>query len=663
MKFYKLILFFLFSLIVTKTVAQLQPPKNYTLSDGLPSLKVKDIIQDDIGYLWFATSKGLIRFDGNDFINYTSKNNLISNKTNSLSIKDNTLLIGTDKGLSIKNYESFINFEGKKIKCILKTPQHTFLGTNKGILRVREDFLSPIRTNFQIDLNAINDLEFDGNFFWIATNKALWKLDKLINPTTLKRIDLGNYTSVLINNKSIIASTYNKGLKLIKNNAAESISNSPKKINDIVKIDDQFWIVTKDEGIEVLDKNYTFIKRINKYNTLKTNQINTVFQDAQKNTWIATNNRGVYKIKGENVAPKRPKITFQNIEVVYQTLDSININNYTDILHLKPNQNHISFTYKTVNVNAPKDVKYRYKLNDKFSPWTSNNTINLANLSSGNYTFSTQSKINSLESDPVKFQFFIDTPLYLKSWFQQLLIAIIVLILTIIIVVYIRKIKAKNSAKVERLELKNYLLSLEQKALQLQMNPHFIFNVLNGIKALGNSGKSAELNTTISKFATLLRGVLHNSRQEEINLKEEISILKNYIELEQQMNFNSFEYSITTNLDFDSEEILIPPMLIQPFIENSIKHGIKTIKNGVITLNFATKKGFLLCSIIDNGIGIQQSKKDKKTTSHKSIAIKVTEERIKALSKKSKFSIDETVENKLVTGTKVFFKIPLKTDF
>lgn len=663
MKYYKLTLFILFFVLATNVVAQLNPPKNYTLNDGLPSLKITDITQDNIGYLWFATHKGLMRFDGTDFTNFTIKNNLISNKTRVLLKKDNTLLIGTDKGLSIKTNNQFINFEEKKINCILRTAEHTFLGTSKGILRVREDFLSPIRTNFQIDLNNINDLAFDGKFFWIATNKALWKLDKLINPTILKRIDLDNYTSVLIHNQNCIATTYNNGVKLIKNNTIRSITSSPKKINDLVKINDEFWVVSKDEGIEVLDKNFTFIKRINKYNTLKTNQINTVYQDSQKNIWIATNNRGIYKLKGKNKVTQKPKVTFQNIDVVYQSLDSININNYTKILQLKPNQNHISFTYKTVDINTPKEIKYRYKLNDKFSPWTSSNSINLANLSAGNYTFLAQSKINNLESNSIKFHFFIDKPLYQKSWFQQVSIGILILLFSSILYVYIKKIKAKNKAKVEKLEMKNYLLSLEQKALQLQMNPHFIFNVLNGIKALGNSGKSAELNTTISKFATLLRGVLHNSRQEEISLKEEIFILKNYIELEQQMSTNPFEYIINTELDFDAEEVLIPPMLIQPFIENSIKHGIKTIKNGNITLHFSTKKDFLLCSIIDNGIGIQQSKKNKKTTNHKSIAIKVTEERIKALSKKSKFVIKEVVENKLTTGTKVFFKIPLKTDF
>lgn len=221
----------------------------------------------------------------------------------------------------------------------------------------------------------------------------------------------------------------------------------------------------------------------------------------------------------------------------------------------------------------------------------------------------------------------------------------------------------KNKTKIEKLQAENHLLSLEQKALQLQMNPHFIFNVLNGIKALGNAGKTTELNNTISKFAILLRAVLNNSRQEEISLADEISILKNYISLEQQINATSFEYEINTDVNLDAEEILIPPMLVQPFVENCIKHAFKASKSNKISIIFSTKNQFLECSIIDNGIGIQQSKLQIKSSSHNSVAIKITEERIKTLSKKSAFSIAEISKNKAIIGTKIFFKIPLKTDF
>ena len=195
------------------------------------------------------------------------------------------------------------------------------------------------------------------------------------------------------------------------------------------------------------------------------------------------------------------------------------------------------------------------------------------------------------------------------------------------------------------------------------MNPHFIFNVLNGIKALGNSGNTKELNETVSQFATLLRAILNNSREEEISLSQEISTLKNYVELEQKMSSNAFQYVFNTNTNnIDLEEILIPPMLIQPFIENAIKHGFKgKSETGQIIIDFTVKNNYLHCAIVDNGIGYNHSKKS--TKNHKSLALKVTQERIKNLSKYSSFDISELQEQNQITGTKVEFKIPLKTDY
>ncbi|WP_417799533.1 histidine kinase [Tenacibaculum sp.] len=643
--------------------AQNQSLKTYTKDNGLPSLHINNVAQDNTGYIWLASNKGLVQFNGKEFTSFTTKSGLISNHINTVFSKGNTLFIGTNKGVSIKNHHGFTNFESNNINCFLTVKNHTFLGTNKGIVRVREDYLSPLRTNFQIDLNQINDMLFDGNFYWIATNKSLWKLDKLINPEVLKRIDVNNYTSILINGKTIVATTYNDGLKFIVNEEVNTQTITTQNVTNIKKINNQFWIISEDNGIEVLDANFNFVRNINKYNTLTTNKITSAFQDNENNTWISTKDSGIYFIKSDQPVQKKPTISFKNIEVVFTSLDSIDINNYHKTLKLPADKNHLSFYYKTININNLNKLEYRYTLNNQTSPWSTKSAIDLAYLSPGNYRFAAQSRIGKTESTPIEFNFFIDTPIYKKSWFIWSGIGLASLILTLIIWFYIRRIQAKNKAKVAKLELENHLISLEQKALQLQMNPHFIFNVLNGIKALGNSGKLAELNTTISKFATLLRGVLHNSRQEEISLTEEIATLKNYIELEQQINSNTFEYSITTNLGIDAEEILIPPMLIQPFVENSIKHGISSVENGKITVNFSVKKNLLHCEIIDNGIGVYRSKEFKKISPHKSVALKVTQERIQNLSKKSAFSISELYDEGRVTGTKVVFEIPLNTDF
>ena len=137
------------------------------------------------------------------------------------------------------------------------------------------------------------------------------------------------------------------------------------------------------------------------------------------------------------------------------------------------------------------------------------------------------------------------------------------------------------------------------------------------------------------------------------------------LNLEQKMNSKSFEYSIETSLNnIDLEEILIPPMLLQPFIENCIKHAFQPNKlDAKIKIYFEVKGKFLHFTIEDNGIGFQQSKKEKVKSSHQSVALEVTKERIQHITKYNSFSIKEIEEQKEIKGTKIGFKIPLKTDY
>lgn len=655
MKFFTF-LFLLFGLM--QTSAQNFQLKNYTVKNGIPNAKIIAIAQDNVGSVWLASKSKISKFNGEEFKNIEIKNRVI----NVLKTKNDSLLIGTDNSLTIYAQDKFSHFESKKVLSILTNEGIIFIGTEQGIYRLREDYLSPLKTNFQIDLNQINDLKFDGKHYFIATNKALWKVDNLLKPTSLKRIEIGDFKTVSVFENQVIASS-EIGIFSIEGEQAFLIAQQPKQITDIQKINNQFWIATKNSGITVLNTDFTFEKNINKYNTLATNNINSIFKDQQNNVWIATENAGLYKYETDSKKTQKPIITLTNIDVVYEPLDSININQYKKVLQLPSDKNHVSFSYKTVNINNPKAVVYRFKLNEKFSPWTAKESVDFANLSAGNYTFTAQSKIDSVESKPISFSFFIDKPLYKKNWFLWSLLGGLSLLLGLIILNYINRIKKRNKAKVEKLKLENHLLSLEQKALQLQMNPHFIFNVLNGIKALGSTGKTIELSSTISKFATLLRSVLLNSRQEEISLSEEISTLKNYLELEQQMSANPFDFTIKTDLSIDQEEILIPPMLLQPFIENSIKHGINLKEDGKITVHFTTNNNFLQCTIDDNGIGFEQSKKQSIVKNHQSVAVKVTQERIENLSKESTFSIKELKEKENTIGTRVWFKIPLKTDY
>ncbi|MCG1036932.1 sensor histidine kinase [Polaribacter sargassicola] len=628
------------------------------------SYKIKEIKQDQFNNVWLATNQGLLKYNGKTIINFNFKTDKLSSKINTLFCKNDSIFIGLDNQLCIKNADSLLAFDAKEIQTIYNYKNKIIVGTNEGVFYLNKHFLQPLEITYKIDFATINSIVFFNNQFIIGANNGLWQIDDIFNPKKIKHIDNGNYASFITTENALYTVKNNNEILEFKTTNKLISTYSKEQITNIYNIDNKLYISSKNDGIDVFDlANSSFVKRITKYNSsLNSNTINVVFKDAEKNIFIATEN-DLY-VKKNNKLIENTSLNITDISVNYVSLKQLNQDIYTENLHLKPNQNNLSFLWEAVSINKPENIEYRYKLNTDFSPWQNINQINFANLKSGKYQFTVQSRFKNQKKISTKnFSFFIDTPFYQKIWFYILCGVVFCLLLAGIVDLYIRKLKKKNKQKIDQLKLKNHLLSLEQKALQLQMNPHFIFNVLNGIKALGNSGNSNELNKTVSQFSSLLRGVLNNSRLEEISLKDEIDTLKNYLELEQKMNSKPFKYSLKTSLkNIDSEEILIPPMLLQPFVENCIKHAFTTTtKNAEIKLFFEVKNKFLHFTIEDNGVGFHQTKKEK--TEHKSVALKVTKERIQNLSKYNLFSIKEINIDGKISGTVVSFKIPLKTDY
>ena len=397
---------------------------------------------------------------------------------------------------------------------------------------------------------------------------------------------------------------------------------------------------------------------------------NAVEKDNEGNLWFGTI-YGLTKYAPSNSEEKssKPQIYFENIEVAYQTLDSIDLQQWTNSdkqLQLTEDENYVAFQFRSIDLDNPEAILYRYKFDEKdWSPWTKESKITFGGLDFGDHTFTAQSRNKDwLESDPIRFNFHVIQPLYKKTWFKNLLWTILGLIVIYIIYSYIKRVKAKNRAIRERLQLENHLLSLEQKALRLQMNPHFIFNVLNGIKGMSRNDIE-KMDKTINTFAVLLRETLTNSRKDSITLAQEIKTLKNYIEVERLMASKAFEYTIDVHSKLDPEEVLIPPMLIQPFVENAIRHGIMPLqRTGELNVQFRTDERFLYATITDNGIGIQQSKQHKPKTDHQSMALQVTKERIESLAGSNTLQIEDlSQKDATLAGTQISFKIPLETEF
>ena len=218
------------------------------------------------------------------------------------------------------------------------------------------------------------------------------------------------------------------------------------------------------------------------------------------------------------------------------------------------------------------------------------------------------------------------------------------------------------------LEKKN--LETEQRMLRSQMNPHFIFNSMNSIQSYISGNDNFTAMTYLSKFAQLMRGILENSRQVMITLQDEINTLNLYVELEQLRFRNKFEFKLHVDPDLFPETTFIPPMLVQPFAENAIKHGLKNNgDNGLLNIGFSKKDGLIECVIQDNGIGREKANalNENYNKDHQSLGMQVTRERLTALSTEkrtnSSFEItDLKNRNGESEGTRVIIKMPFENE-
>jgi LytS/YehU family sensor histidine kinase len=179
------------------------------------------------------------------------------------------------------------------------------------------------------------------------------------------------------------------------------------------------------------------------------------------------------------------------------------------------------------------------------------------------------------------------------------------------------------------------IIDLEQQALKAQMNPHFIFNCLTAIQHFVNKEDVYSANMYLSNFAKLIRKTLDLSGEQYITLDKEVAYLENYIQLEKMRFQEQFNYKIRVDENIDVFSVQIPPMLLQPIIENAIRHGLRYKDNneGMLNIEFASRADSIICKITDNGIGIRKSKELKSTThvEYQSKGMKLTESRIAAI--------------------------------
>lgn len=350
------------------------------------------------------------------------------------------------------------------------------------------------------------------------------------------------------------------------------------------------------------------------------------------------------------------------------SIQSVRINDAdTQVLagyELHHDQNYLRIGYIGTSFRL-QDVSYRYRMQGVENEWqyTDQRTVQYTKMPPGDYIFEVQARSSDFVwSASSALVFTIVPPFWATSWFLACVIVLLLLLIALFVQWRLQRLR-------DRQRNEQRLLRLESQALRAQMNPHFIFNVLSAIQGYVSNGDAAASEVYLGKFSRLIRKILENSRASFVPLREELETIRYYMGMEQMRFKVAFHFEINLDPAIDDENVFVPPMLIQPYLENAILHGIVAKgEQGRIELNINQVGDLLKCEIIDNGVGRKHSaefKVDQKL--HKPLGMLITRERLELLQHKAAEKLEVVTEDLLdqasrSCGTRVSISIPVRSE-
>jgi ligand-binding sensor domain-containing protein len=341
--------------------------------------------------------------------------------------------------------------------------------------------------------------------------------------------------------------------------------------------------------------------------------------------------------------------------------------NETKEIELNHDQNFFSFEFAALNYTYSENNQYAYKLEGIDKDWVYNGTRRSANYTSigpGTYTFRVKGSNNEglWNNDGTSIKIIIRPPWW-KTWWAYSLYVLSFLTGVFFIDRYQRKRLIEKERKL------GWEKELEMQALRAQMNPHFIFNCLSSINDFVLKNETEAASDYLTKFSRLIRTVLNNSKKSYIALEDELEMLGLYLEMEKLRFNDTFTYNIDIETNLDPSSIFIPPLLLQPFVENAIWHGLmhKTDR-GRLGIRLRVEKNILVCVIEDNGVGrsFSQASEGKSAVKQKSMGIQLTRQRLALINGNSGITDNDFVIEDLyddtghAAGTKILLRIRYK---
>ncbi len=389
---------------------------------------------------------------------------------------------------------------------------------------------------------------------------------------------------------------------------------------------------------------------------LPSNQVNDVTWLGDE-VWVATD-RGIARFRGRPAPAPMPAPMLEKFAV--NNRDTV----FAPNLRLAYRQNNIALRFFALHFRSGGDIPYRYRLlpADTAFTYAHNRTANFSLLPPGRYVFEAQAQNEDGQwSEPSRWPFEIRPPWWATWWFRLLVAAALGAAAYLF---YQNRLQAIRREAAEREKIRD----LEAAALRAQMNPHFIFNCLQAIQSFiaKNDGDAAA--TYLARFARLVRLALHGSVDGRHTLAEEVAMLENYLYLERLRFGSTFEFAIRVEDGLDPSDISLPPLLVQPFVENALLHGLHKYEiGGRVEVLFAQKGERLEVSVTDNGAGFSEDKgaAESDHRPHKSVGMMLTQKRLDLLASAAESGEERLTRETLrdeagtVVGTRVRIWIPM----
>jgi len=700
---------------------------------GLGTTLVNNYLEDSEGNIWLSTyGKGVFCLYNLYLKSYSENDGLSSNSIQSL-IKAGTtkLLIGTFNGLNVLENGVFnqveINsqnpstdyiynikeFDDEFYVCVSLGSNEIINTTYKGLNLYMFTYLSFCKTDAGLYLfgtilntiatqkemsnwmipfsistvfgdslinNRVNEIVEDSEHnIWIATGLGLCRASLFLNEagkTELKKSFFPEYpvlnagiNAILQDKAHNVWFAGKKGIAKynIKHDSVvsyTSVSGHDFSASTSLASDskNRIWIGNM-KGLYLLE--YNSVKYLNQQTGLPSNEVLSLFYDSTNNSLLIGTSNGMSILDVDNFDQYQavaPKVIITEVKAGDSTYT-----NYNNLI-FKPEQHDISIDFQAIHFSSPGSVTYMYRLDNNWLT-TDFSSLNFISLKNGTYNLQIMAKAqNTLWSKPYVLSFRV-LPRFIETiWFYLLMIFLLLTTGPSILMLSLKlnKIKAnKELALTERIN------ELKHQALSAMMNPHFIANSLNSVQYLVNSRKYEDANNYIAMMAKLMRKNLDTAGKGFIRLSDEIDRLKLYLDIEKLRFQESFTYEIIIGVELDTNTVLIPNMIIQPFVENSLWHGIINSGNsGLLTVAFTFENvdidsvigRSLIIRVTDNGIGINEARKHKKED-HISKGIQIIEERLRLLSTKMNLTQPIVFEDLSGTdpdahGTEVIISLP-----